>query len=53
MTITPAGNASGSGSPIAFLGFVAFGGVMGPIVVYAISRGVRRSPTKTSDLNYF
>jgi hypothetical protein len=52
MTITPAASVGGIGSPLAFVGFVAFGGVMGPIVVYAVSRGVRRSSTKAADFSF-
>jgi hypothetical protein len=51
LTITPSGNAP-AGSPLAFVGFVALGGFMGPIVVYAISRGVRRPSRKATDFGF-
>jgi hypothetical protein len=38
LTVVPSGNNGAPASPLAFVGFVAFGGVMGPVVLYAFSR---------------
>ena len=43
ITLVNSGNPSTSGSIVPFFGFVAFGGAMGPLVLYAFSRLTRKS----------
>jgi hypothetical protein len=46
VTIMSTQSAASPGSLVQYLGFVAFGGAVGPVLLYAISRATRRMPAR-------